>query len=303
MPAGISSFFSIEYGKADRTPIGATGGGYVLSKGVTTRATLLSDGDAAVTTMVNGDANYRARTTRRAVGLLTSECGVKFGLLFLKQEVDVPIGSGFGASAASALSAVLASAAVLGIKRSKQDLALFAHRAEIIEQTGLGTVSVIYDTAGAGAITVAGVPGVAKFTKVYVPKGTRIITAYLAPYDKRDALSSAKVSELISRLGRRALARFVDDQTLDNLAEQGEWFSEKLGLESREVKRLESIAKLAGASHASQNMIGHSIHAITDEDSSGRVSKALSELGVPARVGVFEVGSKKAGLKETSHRR
>lgn len=301
-PAGISNFFAISYDDS-RSAIGATGGGYVLSKGVTTRARVLPNGDRSVATTVNGDPNYNARTTRRAVSLLAKETGSSFGLLALEQEVDVPIGSGFGASAASAISAVFAVGEALGLKLSKEELAMFAHRAEIAEQTGLGTVSVTFDAVGAGAIVKPGVPGEAVFTNVKVPKGFRVVTAYLAPFDKKDAFSSRSLMEKINVLGDHSLASFVADPTLDNLAEQGEWFSANLGLESREVKKLISIAKKAGATHASQNMIGHSIHALSDEDSSLEVARVIGELGVPARVGVYEVGKKKAGLVEATRRR
>lgn len=185
---------------------------------------------------------------------------------------------------------------------SKRELAIFAHRAEIIQQTGLGTVSVIFDSAGAGAITVPGEPGKAKFITVYVPKDTRIVTAFLAPYDKKDALSSKQVSERINRLGHDALGRFLSDPTLENLAEEGERYSRGLGLESPEVKKLIKLAKSSGASHASQNMIGYSIHCLVNSDQSVRVARALGGYSEMVRVDTFEVGSQKAGVLRPSQK-
>lgn len=215
--------------------------------------------------------------------------------------MDTPIGSGFGASAAAATSAVYAVAAAAGIKGSKPELALFAHRAEILEQTGLGTVSVVFDSVGAGAITVPGEPGAAQFVTVKVPKETRIVTAFFAPFDKKDALSSRPVSEKINRLGRSALNAFLADPTLDSLALQGENFSTGLGLESPEVKRMIRLAKSAGASRASQNMIGYSVHCLVDSDRSAKVAKALRGVG-QVRVDVFEIGRPKAGVIPPSRR-
>ena len=248
-----------------------------------------------VITTVNGDRSYNARTTRQAIGLLLGAKDCPSGRLRVLQTVQTPIGSGFGASAASSTSGVYAAAAALGISMPKRELALFAHRAEIIEQTGLGTVSVVYRDVGAGAITVPGEPGEAKFVTVPVPKGTRIVTAFIAPYDKKDALSSKPVSERINRLGRQALQLFLADRSLDNLARQGESFSKSLGLESPEVKKLISLAKSAGAPYASQNMIGYSVHSVVDSDQSGKVARAMARLGNGVRVDVFEVGSTGAG--------
>jgi pantoate kinase len=248
-----------------------------------------------VTTTVNGDAAYDARTTRRAVNILLSGCEFRGGIR-VDQRVDTPIGSGFGASAAAATSAVYAAAAALGVRKPKSELAGFAHRAEILEQTGLGTVSVVFNSAGAGAIATPGVPGVAKFVAVRVPKETRLVTAFFAPYDKKDALSSPKISGKINSLGHAALQSFLADQTLDNLAAEGERFSTALGLESAEVRKAILKAKSAGASHASQNMIGYSAHSVVDEDRAARVSRALKGLGPGVRVDTFEVGRQKAGL-------
>jgi pantoate kinase len=298
-PSAITNFFEIRY-DGSPGPIGATGGGYILSKGTTSTAKLVRG--RGVATRVNGDRAYDARTTRRAVGLLLSHLGRLDAGVTVDQWVDTPIGSGFGASAAAATSAVYSVAPALGVRKQKKELATFAHKAEILEQTGLGTVSAIYDSIGAGAIAVPGEPGVARFVAVRVPKDTRIVTAYFAPYDKKDALSSPAMREKINRLGHVALQRFLSDRRLDNLATEGEAFSKGLGLESPEVKKAIRTAKAAGASHASQNMIGYSVHSLVDADRASRVSKVLKALGSGVRVDVFEVGHARAGVLAPSRR-
>lgn len=272
----------------------------MLSKGTTTRATLFPGSGGKVKTSVNGDTEYDARTTRRAAYLTLGEKAPSFGELLLEQHVDAPIGGGFGSSAAAAVSAVYATSDVLGMRASKAELALLAHRAEILEETGLGTVSVIYDKTGAGAIAKAGVPGEEAFTRVRVPKDLVIVTAFLGPYDKKWAFSSKSVRDRICRLGDDALAAFLSDPSLETLADEGEGFSRSVGLESPEVKRLEAAAKRAGASYASQNMIGYSVHAVARLDTAERVARALGESG--ARVDTFRVGPKKAGVTGPSRR-
>ncbi len=271
----------------------------MLSKGCVSSATVTPGASTEISTVVNGDAAFNARTTRRAVELLLSASRVR-GKVKLEQDVQTPIGSGFGASAASATSAVYSVAAAAGISRAKPDLAMFAHRAEVLEQTGLGTVSVIYDAVGAGAITLPGEPGRAEFLTVRVPRDTRLVTAFVAPYDKKDALSSETVSRKINRLGHDSLLSFLSDPTLDTLASEGERFSSALGLESTEVKKLIALAKSAGASHASQNMIGYSIHSLVGSEGVPRVAKALAGYSSAVRVDVFEVGTRKAGVASAS---
>lgn len=251
---------------------------------------------------MNGEEGYDARTTKRSVSLMLAAYGRSDAGVRLYQRVDTPIGAGFGASAAAATSAVYAAASVLGVRKPKRELAAFAYRAEISEQTGLGTVSVIYDAVGAGAIVAPGEPGAAKFIRVKVPSDTRIVTVSFAPYDKKDALSSAKAREKINDLGAAALRGFLSDTSLDALASEGEKFSARLGLESPEVKKAIERAKSAGAAHASQNMIGYSVHALVDADRAPRVARALRSMGDGARVDTFEIGRVKAGVCGPSRR-
>lgn len=300
-PGAITNFFSVDY-NSSQDPIGATGGGYILSKGTRSKASLVKGEGRRLAISVNGDEKYSARTTRRAIGLFVADSGPDFESITLDQEVETPIGAGFGASASSATSAVYATASVAGVRMPKRGLALYAHRAEIAEQTGLGTVSVIYNHIGAGAIVASGEPGKARFIAVEVPRGTRIITATLAPFDKKDALSSPTVSRKISRLGREALSGFMSDQSLDSLATEGERFSSELGLESPEVKKLVRLAKSSGASYASQNMIGYAVHCVVHSDDSRKVFRALAESSPEVRVDVFEIGRQRAGALNTTRR-
>jgi pantoate kinase len=299
-PAAISNFFSLDHRRlsavtadSDLHDVGATGGGYMLSSGVRTRATLgrpFDGGEGVGDVVVNGDRNYEADTTRTAVSLLLRSVSTHGLCVDIDQDVQVPVGCGFGASAASALSAVNATAALLGLRMSRAAIAYYAHAADILCRTGLGTVSVIYRYGGAGVIVRPGAPGVAEVKKVRVSGKFRVVTASLAPYKKGPLLSSPEMTKRIARLGRRALELTRSDPDLGGLVRAGEVFSEGLGLESNDVKRLIHLAKSAGAIGASQNMVGHAIHAIVKERDVERVTSALgSDVSSPL-LGVYAFG-------------
>ena len=302
-PAAITNFFSVHYepqADGDLRKAGATGGGYVLSKGVTTRARVVeADGARPVEVIVDGDPKYRASTTRKALELMFGDQGRPKGRLVLEQTMDIPVGYGFGASAAAAISAVYAAAAAMGLRLAKGKLAYYAHVADILEQTGLGTVSVTYDGTGAGAITRAGAPGVSKFLNIEYPADTRIVTASLAPYRKSDAISRPGTVKRINHLGDRALRSLEASQTLETLASEGERFSDRLGLMTPEVRDLAKLAKASGAAFASQNMIGHAVHAITTATKADAVAKALRNSFPTPLVEVFEVGKQRARVLKT----
>jgi pantoate kinase len=300
-PAAITNFFAIVDGaRAKETDdlwrTGATGGGYVLSEGVTTRATVLEEGDGSIQISVDGDPKYPARTTERAVRLLLNSTGTAFGGLLLDQSMEVPVGSGFGASAASALSAVIAVSAALGLSLSREQVAYFAHKAEILNRTGLGTVSVAYDAVGAGAITEAGGPGVAKFLPIPFPEDLRIVTASLAPFSKPEALASPRLRERINRLGGIALQSVRKDPSLDSLAAAGERFAAELALMNDRVAALIALAKRHGAVSASQNMIGQSMHAIIAEGKARGLASTINALDPALTVRVFRISETKAGV-------
>src|SRR4029077_19624928 len=122
-------------------------------KGVYTSAWVVRSSSRAVSVAVNGNANYPADTTKKAVELLLDAAGGHPELVELVQTVEVPIKAGFGSSSASALSAVMAVASALELPFNKEEVASFAHQAEIVRHTGLGTVSSTYNHSGAAVIT------------------------------------------------------------------------------------------------------------------------------------------------------
>lgn len=287
-PAAISNFFSVhDRDSPELSRVGATGGGYILSKGVRSEADVTRKGEGVRIT-VNGDPHYDAKTTARAVALLLSATGQSQQGIALNQAVEVPIGYGFGASAASALSGVRAVASALELRLDPARLAYFAHAADILCRTGLGTVSVIYRFGGAGIITRPGGPGLAEVMRVRVPRGIRIVTAALAPYRKAILLSSPEMKRKVNRLGDAALVT-ASDLTLESLVKAGELFSRGLGLESPQVRHLAELARENGAIGSSQNMVGHAVHALVWAEDAARVASALKGDPLAPLVEVYEL--------------
>jgi len=294
-PSAISNFFAIHYSGhepgSDLHNSGATGGGYMLSSGVLTSATVDRGARVpAVNVVMNGDPGYEASTTRMAVGLLLDAAGERGCTVELDQAVGTPIGHGFGASAASALSAVMAVASALSLDFSPEKVAYFAHAADILCRTGLGTVSVIYKYGGAGVIVRAGAPGIAEVLEVRVPSGVRIVTASLAPYGKGLILSSPEMAARVNRLGAEAIL-VASDLSLGSLIRAGEEFSVGLGIGSPQILHLIRSAKAAGALGASQNMVGHAMHAIVRESDAERVALSLASDALSPEVGIYSLAT------------
>ena len=298
-PAVISNFFAIHTDALSRNPpdyslAGATGGGFTLSKGVYTSAWVVKSSSRAVSVAVNGNANYPADTTKKAVELLLGAAGGPHQLVELVQTVEVPIKAGFGSSSASALSAVMAVASALELPFSKEKVASFAHQAEIVRHTGLGTVSSTYNYSGAAVITRPGGPGVAKVKRVAVPPGYRVVTAFLSP-KRGHLLSSTRMRNKVNRLGEAALEK-ASDLKLESLLAAGHTFAEDLGLMTQAVKTLVAVSLDKGAVGASQNMIGNAMHAVVRDEDVDRLSSALQSASRSAKVDSFRIGGRTARI-------
>jgi pantoate kinase len=298
-PAVISNFFGVfDEGMASSPPdlsrVGATGGGFTLSRGVFTRASVRPAPRPQIRVTVNGDPRYPARTTTKAVELLLASLRGGATDVELEQRVEVPIGCGFGTSSASALSAVMAVGSALGLRYGKAKLASFAHAADILCGTGLGTVSSTYDHTGAGVITRPGGPGVAEVRAVRAPRDVRVVVASFRPWKAKPLLSSPETRERLDSLGAEALRRATSPLTFDNLLGAGEFFSRNLGLETPPMRRLIERAKESGAIGAAQNMIGNSVHAVVWKDDLTRVHTSMRRSSPGAHLQTFLIGGEAA---------
>jgi len=298
-PAVISNFFAIHTDSLSSEPpdfsrAGATGGGFTLSKGVYSHAWVVKSSSQAISVAVNGNADYPADTTKKAVELLLEAAGGQTYLVELVQTVEVPIKAGFGSSSASALSAVMAVASALELPFSKEEVATFAHEAEILRHTGLGTVSSTYNYSGAAVITKAGGPGVAKVVRVQVPTGLRVVTAFLS-LKRGHLLSSTRMRNKVNRLGEAALEQ-ASDFKLKSLLTAGHDFAEGLGLMTQAVKTLVAVSLEEGAVGASQNMLGNSMHAIVRDQDFEKVFFAIQSTSRAAKVDSFRIGGRTARI-------
>jgi pantoate kinase len=296
-PAVISNFFAIHTESLSSDPpdysrAGATGGGFTLSKGVYTHAWLVKSSSRAISVAVNGNANYPADTTKKAVELLLDAAGGPPRLVELVQTVEVPIKAGFGSSSASALSAVMAVASALELPFTKEEVAAFAHQAEILRHTGLGTVASTYNHSGAAVITRPGAPGVAKVVRVPVPQGLRVVTAFLS-LKRGHLLSSTRMRNKVNTLGEAALES-ASDFKLKSLLAAGHDFAQGLGLMTQAVKTLVAVSLEEGALGASQNMLGNAMHAVVRDKDLEKVFEALQSTSRAAKVDYFHIGGRMA---------
>jgi pantoate kinase len=278
-PAGISSFFEIVDRRPDGRPFkdlsyaGARGGGFVISRGVLTHVRLKRVDRSRISVRINNRAASHAKTTIAAVARLLQISGEKYEAI-IEHDVDVPIGAGYGASAAGSLSAALAFSEAADLGLSVNEVGRVVHGAEIANGTGLGTVGPIL-TGGFILTRKSGGPGIAVIDRLPVSQRLKVVSACFGPISTKKALRSKDLRRKVNALGRETFRSIVTDLRPENFMRASKKFAYGLGLMSPQTAQLIELMEAAGAIGATQNMLGQAVHAIADEDVARRILLAV----------------------------
>ena len=284
-PAGVSSFFEICDKTSEGTRIGdpkyigARGGGFALDKGVSTDISLAEAEENNIDIFINQSLWLIADTTKTVVETLLEKVPKTYHVT-VKHHVHVPIGAGFGSSAAGALGTALALSKALGLNFTYNHLGRIAHEAEVKCRTGLGTVGPLMH-GGCGLTLEPGAPEIASLDQIPVSPENRIIVGTFRPYPTKEMLASQEKREIINEWGQRTLKKILVDPSLENFMRACKEFAIGTNFVTERVKRLIEAAEKVGAVGAAQNMVGEAVHALVTvdrlEDVVGAFKKFLSE--------------------------
>ena len=224
VPGHVTGFFNIENHEISLKN-GSCGAGFLLSRGV---KTTISPSDKISIDVNQGDEIV----IEEVLKILEIDDTFK-----ITQDIQLPIGAGFGTSAASAFSLTLAINEFLNLGYSQELCGQIAHMAEINLGAGLGDVVFI----------------------AYKTFGT-IKTS--------DIISDPHHREVLSQVGLKYLELFEKETTLENFLSFSNSFSIETELMSDEVRNLvdyfNSSEDILGSSMA---MLGNTVFAFAyDED-------------------------------------
>lgn len=256
-PAHISGFFVIDL-KTDLSRTGSLGCGICLRDGVASSVSLADQ----TSVRINGK-EIDAPTTMSVLKRLTHTP------LSVETITNVPVGCGFGASGAGALSTALAANQALGLKRTLNQLADIAHIAEVENRTGLGDV--IAQTFGGVVIRKkAGSPTHGMIDRI--PCGELEISwIAFGKISTSSIISDPHIRKRINRAGKSALKELLRKPALENFMEVSKKFSLEIGLMGDKVRDVIDAVESAGGL-GSQAMLGEAVFAIGGEE-------ALKEFG------------------------
>ena len=252
VPGHITGFFTIENHEISLKN-GSCGAGFLLSKGI---RTTIDDADELVINVNQGDSTVIDEVLR----ILEIDTNFK-----ITQDIQLPIGAGFGTSAASALSLSLALNDFLDLNYPKELCGQIAHMAEVNLGSGLGDV--IAQTGHGMVLRVEpGAPGIGKIESfehdVYVAWKS------FGGIDTSSIIRDPHHREVISDVGLKYLEFFEEKSSLRNFLDFSYKFSTETNLMSGEVKSLvdylNSKDDILGSSMA---MLGNTVFAFAYDKS------------------------------------
>jgi len=299
-PAGISSFFQICDTELDGKPItnlervGARGGGFGLKKGVFTEVSVAKSKTKTVKIFINGRQAPEAETTRTVVDMLLERVAQPYSVE-VKHRVEVPIGAGFGTSAAGAVGTALALCKAMNLSLTYRDIGCIAHVAEVKCKTGLGTVSGIL-FGGCIIVLEPGAPNHASVDRIPITPDYHIVSGVFKPRLTSEFLKSTKKRAIINEIGQKTLESILAEPSLENFMHSCKEFALKTGLATKRVIKLMTAAEEAGAVGAAQNMLGEAVHALVERDRVKSVVRAFEKVLPRDKIVVAEVSLQGAQL-------
>ena len=266
-PANISCIFKVYKHKNPRLA-GSWGLGFTLSEGVIVSVKKTN----TMSVLFNGK-KVDMPTVFDVVCALTTQS------ILITIETKLPLGCGFGISGAAALATVYAVNKLLDLKKTKKELAVIAHTAEVKNKTGLGDVANQFF----GGVLFKKKPS-SHFSVIKIPlKEKTVYCRVFSPLSTKSVLSNSKLLIHVDRAAKEALEEIGNDLkeknvlTLAKILSISKQFAVVSGLlKEKDVRRaIEEIEKKGG--NATMIMLGNAV--VSNISFAGATKFFLSQKG------------------------
>ena len=245
-PGNISCIFVIRKGK-NATKTGSLGLGFTTNKGVFATVTKISN-NKNIIYFNNKKINFP--TINSVIKKLTNKA------IEVRLKSELPLGCGFGLSGAAALATSYALNKLFNLKKSKKELALIAHIAEVENGTGLGDVVNQYY----GGFLIKYKPSYMFIVEKLPINNKKIYYQYFSSIDTKKIISNKKIKYDINGSGLWALKQIkaLKKINLQNLIKISKEFSINSSLINKKILKI--INKIENKSgNASMIMLGNAV--------------------------------------------
>ncbi len=252
---------------------GSIGCGIVLESGCKTEVSI---DDAKPGIEINGKKVKDAGTSEYVLQCMVDKSRIKnksefVARLRVSTRFEVPVGCGFGASGAGALSTALALNSLLSTNMTMNEVAQIAHQAEVVNSTGLGDV--VAEAYGGGIVLRKrpGPPGIGMVDSILAPCVTKISYVTFGKKSTANILQEKSYIRRINEAGRVAMKELLKKPEPGMFMRVARDFSLKCELMCERCRdAIEAVA--AEGKIASVAMLGDTVFVLGD-------SEALAEFG------------------------
>lgn len=282
VPSHITGFFTIAN---DSNPLkkGSCGTGVLLDKGVVTTVKS-SRTQSKIDIKINGKKDLRHEFIAiKTLEFIKKDFKIEEGLK-IDQKIEVPVGSGFGTSASSALGVAIAFFKLFNIDTSFKTAAQYAHRAEIELGSGLGDV-IAETSKGVVVRKKPGSPGIGKVESIGSQNelsNIYVITKTLGEIDTGTIIENPTHQKKINEIGLTIQKKFMNKPNIENFLKYSFEFAKKTKLINENI--LEIVNELnkytLGASMA---MLGNTAFALSTNpysDIEGTIISKINNTGI-----------------------
>lgn len=270
-PGHATLFFGVPKSYDNPAKMGSIGGGINFGIGVTTSVTI-----SETTQVLWNNYQITGNVTKTVIELFQEMHNLDVAL-FVNHESKLKTGHGFSTSGAGAIGTALGLNTLFDTKMNDIELFELAHKAEIINQTGLG--SVVGQVTGGIEIRLS--QGGPKLSEtISIRSNAEIIIGMLGPLSTKDVLTSKDQMNLVTKSGISSVNQLkkIANPSIIQIIQTGRVFMETCGLLTPRIKNM--IAKLdsIGELHSTMAMIGEAL--IIHPKNKNRVLKLLEENNV-----------------------
>ncbi len=265
-PGHISGFFEPVYYVQDLSRTGSRGAGINLSLGAFSEVCINNAPTQHVDIVINNKPSI-APTTRLAVSQLLRNQPLH---VTIKTKLELPIGQGFGMSAAGALSASYALAKLL--EQPTTEAMKAAHAAEVQLRTGLGDVI----ASCFGGVEIRKQPGLPPWGLIeHIPGKYQLVLCVIGrKLDTRKILTDTTKMNDIVVYGKYCTKKLLEKPSVEHFFMLSQLFTKKTGLAYDRVLQAIDAANHFGM--ASMCMLGNAVFAVGETD---KLCQTLSSFG------------------------
>lgn len=261
VPSHITGFFEIIQ---NSNPLlkGSKGAGITFDEGVVTN-TKIKDGNGNIIINVNNKEDSLNTISKKTVKIILDRYNVNIQDydIYINHDSKLPIGAGFGTSAAFALGISFTLPKLMGINISFKEAGEIAHLAEISQSSGLGDV--ISEMFGGCVIRLnEGSPVKGIIDKIPITKPIYVITKTIGLLETKDIIENPIHQKHINQSGSILLNRLINNPSISNFMKLSRKFANDTQLISKEIAEIINILdeETLGASMA---MLGNTAFALS----------------------------------------